>query len=141
MIRIRPLENETHDEFMNRGMGDDLAQELYPNRAARMQVLAHIYRGTNVIEFEDGKYGFRGPRGFVYLNRLLITTRGGPGDHLASEPTVFIIPVGRPGKERGEQGGKEYWDFALQMPMDKVPFLQEALVEQLTAFLRKTGDE
>lgn len=136
-VRIRPIVGETHDEFMNRGMGDDIAQELYPDRAVRMRVLMTIYGGTNVIEFEDGEHMFRGPRGSVYLNRLYITTRGTrPDDHLASEPTVFIVPVGRPGKERGEEGGKEYWDFALQVPMDKVPFLQEALNEQIGRFLR-----
>jgi hypothetical protein len=99
-------------------------------------------RAEYVIDLPVDKYMIPVGRGSAYVRKIKVVARGvEPDDVMHGEPVVLLIPVGRPGEERGQSEGKEYWDHAAVLPMEQVPFVQEALVELMTSFLRKRGEE
>jgi hypothetical protein len=52
---IKPKKDETHDEFMNRGMGDEQMQRLCPDRGKRMEVLASMFQDATHIRTPTDK--------------------------------------------------------------------------------------
>jgi hypothetical protein len=99
-------------------------------------------RAKYLIDLPLDQYMIPVGRGSAYVRKIKVVARGVEGDDpLYKEPVLLLIPVGRPGQERGEADGKEYWDHAAIVPMGQVPFVQEAMVELMTVFLRKRGEE
>ncbi len=99
-------------------------------------------RAQYVIDLPVDRYMIPVGRGSAYVRKIKVVARGvEPSDVMHDEPVVLLIPVGRPGQERGEEDGKQYWDHATVIPMEQVPFVQEALGELVASFLRKRGEE